>query len=147
MKSGDFNNGWHWDVTPSIGVAAGTFFTGASTSLLLRTGHNMSNSYGTTNIDSGVHASRSVVDVPGGEWRYEFSMGVAAFAIAHYLPLDGTVFKDSASVDNDDVIYTASLGFTVGRNNIELNMLYNVWSDFADGDVQFGGINFTWFLN
>jgi hypothetical protein len=61
--------------------------------------------------------------------------------------MDGTVFKDSDSVDHDDVITTASFGFAVGRGNIQMNMLYNVWSDFAGGDVQYGGINFTWFMN
>lgn len=150
IAQGQLRNGWGWDLSPSIGVSAGNYFTGASTSVFLRTGKNMSNSFGTTNIDGGVHGSRSVIDSPGNDWRYQWSLGVAGFGVAHYLPLDGTVFKDSASVEHDNFITVASFGFSIGKGGLQLDVVYNVWSESVDGSVprsKYAAMNFTWFLD
>lgn len=149
VKSGVLGSGWQWDVAPGTGVSVGNYFTGANASLFLRVGRNLSNSFGVTSIDSGVHGSRNVIDLPGDEWRYQFSLGVAGFAVAHYMPLDGTVFKESPSIDHDDILTVASAGVAVGKGNLQLDLLYNAWSDAIDGTVprsRYAGMYLTWFL-
>jgi hypothetical protein len=43
-------------------------------------------------------------------WSVAFVGGVVGYGIAHYLPLDGTVFKDSRSVDSKLCVGMGSLG-------------------------------------
>jgi hypothetical protein len=42
--------------------------------------------------------------------------------IAHHLPLDGTVFKDSGSVDAELFVGTTSAGLTRGRGKLVLGL-------------------------
>jgi len=77
------------------------------------------------------------------------SVGLAAFAIAHYRPLDGTMFRDSRSVEHDDVIAVASFGVALGRGNMQVDLAYNVWSGMIDGTrsgQRYAGVNLLWFL-
>ena len=150
IKTNVLGNGWEWDVAPGVGVSAGNYLTAAHASVLFRFGNNMSNSFGTTSIDGGVRGSGRVVDGLGDRWRQEWSLGVAAFLVGHYLPYDGTLLKDSASVEREDVISVASLGYAIGRGRMQVDLVYNLWSDAVEGALtksEYAGVHFTWFLD
>lgn len=83
-----------------------------------------------------------------GDILLEFGFHLAAFAIAHYLPLDGTMFRDSRSVEYEDVMPVASFGVALGRGNMKVDLAYNVWSGTIDGTRSgqlYAGVNLLWF--
>ncbi len=150
IAEGRLGGGLAWDVAPGVGVSAGNYFSGANVSIRARLGKNMTDNFGTTTVDSGVRGAHNVSEAPGSEWRYEVSVGVASMYIGHYLPLDGGLFKDGPDTDHKDVISVASFGVSIGKGNLQLDLLYNAWSETIDGTVprsRYAGVNVTWFMD
>jgi hypothetical protein len=71
------------------------------------------------------------------------------YGVAHYLPLDGTVFRDSRSVDSEPAIGMATLGFTA-RHGIWVGAL--TWTYFTDTfetereNAEFGTLSMSWYF-
>ncbi len=49
------------------------------------------------------------------DWSVSFFGGLGGYGVAHYLPLDGTVFHDSRSVDSEPFVGTGSFGICARR--------------------------------
>ena len=61
-------------------------------------------------LRTGFNAASTVGVGPVKGWSVSFFGGLGGYGVAHYLPLDGTVFHDSRSVDSEPFIGTGSLG-------------------------------------
>ena len=59
-------------------------------------------------LRSGLNAASTVGVGPVNGWSVAFYGGFGGYGVAHYLPLDGTVFHDSRSVDSEPFIGTGT---------------------------------------
>ena len=100
------------DAVIGVGANAGTYFTGANVGMVGRLGWNLPDPLGSTSPQRGRTSEAFRSGKSGGGWRFGLSAGVEGFAIAHYLPLDGNVFRNSRSVD-DRAPFVASGRFGV----------------------------------
>ena len=87
------------------------------------------NALGTTSLRQGLNAASTIGVGPVDGWSVSFFGGVGGYGIGHYLPLDGTVFKDSRSVDTEPFVGTGSLGFAVRHGGFVLSLAASFSTD------------------
>jgi hypothetical protein len=104
---------------------------------------------GRTALRTGLNAASTVGVGPVDGWSVAFFGGVGAYGVAHHLPLDGTVFRDSRSVDSKPVIGVGSLGFAVRHGAFTLSFATTFFTDtFKDQrqNAEFGTVSLSWDL-
>ena len=77
-----------------------------------------------------------------------FSGGLAGYGVAHYLPLDGTVFRDSRSVDSEPYIGMATLGISVRHRGFVLGLAATYFTDTFETErehPEFGTLSLSWY--
>ena len=75
------------------------------------------------------------------------SGGVAGFGVAHYLPLDGTAFRDSRSVGSEPFIGMATLGIAVRHRGFTFFLGQTYFSKTFETERQrpeFGTLSLSW---
>ena len=80
-------------------------------------------------------------------WSVSFSGGLGGNAIVHYLPLDGTVFHDSRSVDSEPFVGLATSAFTVRHRGLTLSFTKTFFTDLYKTEAQntdYGTFNVSW---
>lgn len=114
------------EAVPHGGVTLGTVMTLARAGAMLRLGRNMGG-FGPDTIEPGgamLHNLRRHVDRGRSgrdiEW-YAFA-GVDHRLVAHNIFLDGTVFRDSASVRRRPHVYDLNLGITLRVDALRLSL-------------------------
>jgi hypothetical protein len=88
----------------------GNYFTGVGLGLYGEVGWNLVDALGGTALRQGFNAASTVGVGPVDGWSMSLSGGIAGYGVAHYLPLDGTVFSNSRSVDTKPFIGMGTLG-------------------------------------
>jgi hypothetical protein len=111
-----------WRLVPVGHAGLGTYFTGVGLGMYGEVGWNLVDALGGTALREGLHAASTVGVGPVDGWSVAIFGGLAGHAVAHYLPLDGTVFKDSRSVDTKPFVGNASLGLCVRRGGLVLSV-------------------------
>jgi lipid A 3-O-deacylase len=74
--------------------------------------------------------------------------GIGGYGVIHYLPLDGTVFKDSRSVDSEPFIGMASLGFSVRYRRFALSYALTYFTETFETErenPEFGTVSLSWY--
>lgn len=136
-----------WDVTPNIGAAAGTFFTGANVGLEVRVGRGLRQSIGSLKMMFGFETNPVRSDAASdGTTAYVFG-GVEGYGIAHFLPIDGNVFQDSRSTTAEPWVGSGSVGFAVQRGPLGVLVSFTRVSDTYESQRnrgQFGTISLSW---
>ena len=69
-----------------------------------------------------------------------FSPVSAVMEIGHYLPLDGTVFKDSRSVDTEPFVGAGSLGFAVRHGGFAVSLAMSFSTDAFETQTKDGRV-------
>ena len=118
-----------WRVVPVGTVGAGTYFTGAGVGVYGEFGWNLVDALGVTSLRSGLNAASTVGVGRVKGWSVGFFGGVGGYGVAHFLPLDGTVFHDSRSVDSEPFIGMGSLGFCVRHGGFVVSLAATVFTD------------------
>ena len=78
-----------------------------------------------------------------------FFAGLGGYGIGHYLPLDGTVFKDSRSVDTEPFVGAGSLGFAVRHGGFVLSLSQSFSTDAFETQekaAEFGTLSVSWYF-
>lgn len=105
-----------FDIIPHAGVTLGTVLTLARVGGIARFGHNLSG-FGPDRIEpSGALLQNTRASIqPGGrpQWEYYGFVGADARYVAHNVFLDGTVFRDSPSVDKRHYVRDLSVGVSL----------------------------------
>jgi hypothetical protein len=91
----------------------GNYFTGVGLGLYGEVGWNLVDAMGGTALRQGLNTASTVGVGPVDGWSVSLSVGFSGYGVAHYLPLDGTVFRDSRSVGSEPFIGMATLGISV----------------------------------
>jgi hypothetical protein len=102
-----------WRIIPVANAGLGNYFTGLGLGLSGEIGFNLADALGGTALRQGFNVASTVGVEPVDTLSVSLSGGVAGYGVAHYLPLDGTVFKDSRSVDTEPFIGMGTFGITV----------------------------------
>jgi hypothetical protein len=110
-----------WRIVPVGTLGLGTYFTGAGIGTYGEVGWNLVDAFGATALRTGLNAASTIGVGPLNGWSVALFGGIGGYGVIHYLPLDGTVFKDSRSVESEPFIGMASLGFSVRYRRFTLS--------------------------
>jgi lipid A 3-O-deacylase len=138
-----------WRVVPVGTVGVGTYFTGIGGGVYGEIGWNLVDALGGTGLRNGFNAASTVGVGPVDGWSVAFFGGLGGYGVAHYLPLDGTVFHDSRSVDSKPFIGTGSLGVSVRHGGFALSFAATFFTDTFNEqreNAKFGTLSVSWDL-
>ena len=95
-----------------------------------------------------LNAASTVGAGPVAGSSVSFFGGVAGYGVGHYLPLDGTVFKDSRSVDTEPFVGTGSLGFAVRHGGFALSLAasFSAMRSKQTKVAEFGTLSLSWYF-
>lgn len=136
-----------WRVVPVGTVGVGNYFTGAGLGLYGEVGWNLVDALGVTALRSGLNTASTVGLGPVDRWSVSFFGGVGAYGVAHYLPLDGTLFRDSRSVDSEPLIGMGSFGLCVRRGGFTLSFARTAFTKTfrtQRDTTDFGTLSVSW---
>ena len=145
--SGRVGDSAEWRVVPVGTAGLGTYFTGAGAGAYAEVGWNLVDALGGTALRTGMNAASTVGVGPVDQWSVGFFGGFAGYGVAHFLPLDGTVFHDSRSVDSEPFIGMGTLGFSVRNGGFVLGLAATMLTDsFEDQreSAEFGTLSMSW---
>ncbi len=118
LARGDLGGSASWRIVPVVNAGLGTYFTGVGAGLYGEVGWKLVDALGGTALRQGFNVASTVGVGPVEGWSVSLSGGLAGYGVAHYLPLDGTVFRDSRSVDTKGAIGMATLGLTARHRDL-----------------------------
>ncbi|MBI1382647.1 MAG: DUF2219 family protein [Planctomycetaceae bacterium] len=136
-------------VVPIGGAAVGTYFTGVSLGLYCEVGWNLVDAFGVSKLRSGFNAANAIGVGPMDAWSFSLFTSAAGFGVGHYLPLDGTVFRSSASVDSEPLLGTVTAGVTLRHGRLALGMAASYSSKSFATQVErteYGTVSLAWFF-
>ena len=145
--SGRLGRSAEWRILPMGTVGVGNYFTGAGAGVYGEVGWNLVDAFGGTSLRSGLNAASTVGVGPVDRWSVSFFGGVAEYGVIHYLPLDGTVFHDSRSVDSKPFIGMGSLGISARRGTFAVSLAATFFTDTFETQRQaadFGTLSMSW---
>jgi len=146
-KHGDVGEAAQWRLVPVGSVGVGTYFTGAGLGMYGEVGWNLADALGGTSLREGLFAASTVGVMPVDRWSVSLFGGIAGHAIAHYLPLDGTLFHDSRSVDTKPFVGNATVGASLRRGRLALSLSVNKSTKAFDGQekgADFANLSLSW---
>jgi hypothetical protein len=137
-----------WRVIPVLQAGLGNYFTGVGAGLYGEIGWNLVDALGGTALRQGFNVASTVGVGPVDRWSVSISGGVAGYGVVHYLPLDGTVFRSSRSVDTEPFIGMATLGFTVRKGGFVFFIGRTYFSKTFETErerANFGTVSLSWY--
>lgn len=143
---GTDGEGVAWRAIPAVGAGAGTYFTGAGASLIGAVGVNLPETIGLSTLRRGVDPL-APISVNHDRASFAFFAGAGGFVVGHFLPLDGTVFRGSRSVESEPTVGYLTGGLRWSGSGFSLGLQYTAFSDTFEGqrsDPNYGAITLTW---
>jgi hypothetical protein len=147
LARGQLSPSASWRVIPVANAGLGTYFTGMGLGLYGEIGWNLVDALGGTALRQGFNTASTVGVGPVDAWSVSLSGGVAGYGVVHYLPLDGTVFRDSRSVDTEPLIGMVTVGISVRyRSFVAFLGRTNYTKTFATEreNAEFGTLSLSW---
>ncbi|MGQ0801027.1 MAG: lipid A deacylase LpxR family protein [Pseudomarimonas sp.] len=148
-KQGTVGESAQWRLIPVGHLGLGTYFTGAGLGMYGEVGWNLVQAFGGNSLREGLSAASAVGVGPVDGWSVSYFGGFSGHAVAHYLPLDGTVFRDSRSVDSKPLVGSATVGASLRRGRLALSLAATHSTHAFEGQQQgaeFGTLSVTWLL-
>jgi len=148
-KSGEYGRHAEWRLIPTASVNLGNYFTGAMAGVFGETGWNLPDTFASNGLRYGLNSAGTIGTVPDEKWSASFFGGITLNGVIHYLPLDGTVFHESRSVDSNPFIWTVTGGLAVRRSQFALSLSLSVLSETFEGqrrNSDYGSVTFSWWL-
>jgi lipid A 3-O-deacylase len=104
---------------------------------------------GGTALRQGFNGASTVGVGPVNGWSVSLSGGLMGYGVVHYLPLDGTVFKDSRSVDTKPFIGLATVGIAVRHRSFTFFLGRTWFTETFDTErerPEFGTLSLSWYF-
>lgn len=146
-KSGELGDRFEYQLMPNVGAAFGNYATFANVGLGGRIGFNMPDLYGSNSVRAGTNNSAKIASPPSERWSGYLYGSVQAFGVGWFLPLDGNTWKDSPSVDSEDLIGIATVGVGLGKGGYLVGLSFSAGSDTYEGQEdrnEWGALSLTW---
>jgi hypothetical protein len=148
LAEGNVGKSASWRIIPVASAGLGNYFTGVGLGLYGEVGWNLVEVLGGSALRSGFNAASTVGAGPVHGWSVSFSGGLGGYGVAHYLPLDGTVFRSSRSVDSKPFVGMATFGITVRNRGLVLGLAATYFSDTFKTQrnrPEFGTLSLSWY--
>ena len=149
LAQGNLGKSAAWRIIPVASAALGNYFTGAGLGLYGEIGWNLVDAVGGTALRQGFNGASTVGVGPVNGWSVSLSGGVMGYGVVHYLPLDGTVFNDSRSVDTKPFIGLATLGIAVRHRGFTFFLGRTYFTKTFDTErrrPEFGTLSLSWYF-
>jgi hypothetical protein len=149
LAQGDLGRSASWRIIPVGSAALGNYFTGVGLGLYGEVGWNLVDAIGGTGLRQGFNAASTVGVGPVKGWSVSLSGGVMGYGVVHYLPLDGTVFRDSESVGSKPFIGMATLGIAVRHGGFTGFFGKSYFTKTFDTErlrPEFGTLSLSWYF-
>lgn len=130
-------------------VGVGNYFTGVAAGMYGEVGWNLVDALGVPALRPGLNAASTVGVGPVKGWSVAFYAGFGGYGVAHYLPLDGTVFHDSRSVDSEPLVGTGTVGIAVRHRGSVLSLAQTYFTDMFETEqenAEFGTLSLSWYF-
>jgi lipid A 3-O-deacylase len=137
-----------WRIVPVGTIGLGTYFTGAGLGVYGEVGWNLVDAFGGAALRTGLNAASTVGVGPVDGWSVAFFGGLGGFGVVHYLPLDGTVFRSSRSVESEPFIGMASYGISVRHGSFTLSYALTHFTQTFETErenAEFGTVSLSWY--
>lgn len=148
LAQGPLGESLSWRIVPVVNAGLGNYFTGLGVGLYAEVGRNLVDALGGSALRQGFNVASTVGVGPVQDWSVSLSGGVAGYGVAHYLPLDGTVFRKSRSVDSKPDVAVATIGLTVRHRELVAFLgVTSVTKGFAAARkrADFGSLSLSWY--
>jgi hypothetical protein len=148
LARGELGGTAGWRVAPVVSAALGNYFTGAGLGLYGEVGWNLVDAMGGTALRQGFNAASTVGVGPVDRWSVSLSGGVMGYGVARYLPLDGTTFSDSRSIDSEPFVGMATLGVTARKGGFVFFFGRTYFSKLFETErarTSFGTMSLSWY--
>lgn len=149
LARGDLSRTASWRIIPVANAGLGNYFTGVGLGVYGEVGWNLVDALGGTALRQGFNTASTVGVGPVDGWSVSLSGGVVGYGVVHYLPLDGTVFRDSRSVDTEPFIGVATFGISVRHRRFVAFLGQTYFTEtFATERKrpEFGTLSLSWYL-
>jgi len=136
-------------LVPVGGAAVGNYFTGASLGLYSEVGWNLVDAFGVSALRGGFDTATTIGVGPVEDWSLSFFTSVGGLGIVHYLPLAGTVFEDSRSVDSEPFVGAMSAGLTLRRGRFVFGLAQTYTTEAFETQTEaaeYGTLSLSWFF-
>lgn len=142
------DNGGGWEFTPTAGMAISNAITEASAGFFFRIGKNLPRDIGPPRLGAVPRGSGVFLPTRNHGW-YVFG-GLDGRYVAHNIFLDGSLFRDTPSVEKRNWVGEASAGavFQWGRNRVTYTTLLRS-REFDNQDERdlYGAVSYTRLFN
>jgi hypothetical protein len=149
LAQGDLGKSASWRIIPAAYAGVGNYFTGVGLGMYGEVGWNLVDAFGGTALRLGLNSASTVGVGPVDGWSVSLSGGVMGYGVAHYLPLDGTVFEDSRSVGSKPFIGMATFGIAVRHRGFVFFFGRTYFTSTFDTERQkpeFGTLSLSWYF-
>lgn len=135
-------------VIPNASASVGNYFTGLGLGVYAELGWNLSDALGMSTLRQGVTTATTIGAGPVDKWSISFFAGATGYAVAHYLPLDGTLFRDSRSVDSEPFVGLVTAGLALRRGPFVFTMASTYFTKSFETEregAEFGTLSLSWY--
>ncbi|MHA7858745.1 MAG: lipid A deacylase LpxR family protein [Henriciella sp.] len=139
--------GNEWRAVGLANASLGNYQTAAGGGLILELGNDLDKTLSTASLGQGFGSIVGLGTSPTPDLKYTVYAGVGANAVGHFLPLDGTVFRGSRSVDYDPLAAFFSAGATLryGRMIASFGISRGATPfDDTEDETDYGAISIGW---
>ncbi|MEM9803285.1 MAG: lipid A deacylase LpxR family protein [Planctomycetota bacterium] len=134
-------------LVPMAGASVGTYFTGASAAAYAEFGYNLPDNVGAVTLRQGVDPVGLISATRNDRLSVSLLAGAGGFAVAHFLPLDGTVFRESRSVDSEPLVGFLTTGASVRYDAFSLSYMLSFFTERFETERDnddFGRVTLSW---
>jgi hypothetical protein len=149
LRRGDLPSSAEWRIAPVATAGLGNYFTGVGVGMYGEVGWNLVDALGGTALRAGFNTASTAGVGPVNGWSVGILGGFAGYGVAHYLPLDGTVFQDSRSVDSEPFIGMGTLGVCVRHQRFALSLAATFFTKTFETErnrSEFGTLSVSWYF-
>jgi hypothetical protein len=149
LKEGSGESAFSWKLVGLGDTGLGNYFTGVGLGLYGEVGWNLVDTLGRTDLRGGLNAVSTVDVGPVEGWSVAFFAGTGGYGVVHYLPLDGTVFHDSRSVDSEPFVGMGSFGLALRHGRFVLDFARTYYTDTFETELEgaeFGTLSVSWYF-
>ncbi|MEW8623840.1 MAG: lipid A deacylase LpxR family protein [Candidatus Thiodiazotropha endolucinida] len=137
-----------FEISHHGGVSLGNVFTYASAGVVARWGTHLENDIGPPNINPGFPGIPAFRPDPAPSWY--FFAGIEGRLVGRNIFLDGNTFRDSHSVDKENLVGDLQFGFAFHIGDVRIAFSNVIRSKEFEGQqerARFGAINLTFYTN
>lgn len=148
-RRGDLGESMSWRVAPLMSADLGTYITAFGGGVVGEFGWNLAEALGVGGLRYRLNSAPTIGAGPQEAWTLSVFGGVGGGGIAHYLPLDGTVFRNSRSVDSNPFVGIVTAGVSLRHQRLALSISTTFFTERFDTERQradFGTVAFAWYF-